>query len=229
MTIKVDLLPTERKGFGIDPMMIVLLLVIIGVSVCFAFYSQKLDGDIEDLKGQIAEVEKEIKQIEASLPVLEERRARIRKLKEQIEMIKSLVHDPLRYANLLQEVAVLLPPNVWLTSLSIEPGSQSLQLNGTAAEVAGRLPLATVAQLMRNLNDSRYFKDASLSSTSETSVDPGDLRGFTFQLQVRYDPQAAATLAPTGLGGGSLPDASGGEDQPAPAPPAEGGAGAVEE
>ncbi len=205
MTIKVDLLPTERKGFGIDPMMIVLLIVIIGASVCFMFYSQKLQGDIDDINTQIADVEKQIKQYEAQLPVLQERRARIRKLEEQIRMIQSLVHDPLRYANLLQECAVLLPPNVWLGSLAIEPGKQSVALNGTAAEVEGRLPLATVAQLMKNLNESRYFRDASLTSTAETQLE--GVRGFTFTLTVRYDPEAAATLPPTGLGQGGA-DAS---------------------
>ena len=211
MTIKVDLLPTERKGFGIDPMMIVLLIVIIGATVCMMSYSQKLQGDIDKKNQEIAEVEKQIKQYEAQLPVLQERRARIRKLEEQIRMIQSLVHDPLRYANLLQEVAVLLPPNVWLENLSIEPGNQSVTFNGTAAEVEGRLPLATVAQLMKNLNESRYFRDASLSSTSEKMTD--DVRGFSFALTVRYDPEAAATLPPTGLGTGGGPDA--GSDTPA--------------
>lgn len=210
MTIKVDLLPTERKGFGIDPMMILLLIVIIGFSVLFMFYSQKLDGQISDIKAEIESVDKQIKQYEAQLPVLQERRARISKLREQIEMIKSLVHDPLRYANLLQEVAVLLPPNVWLDTLSIEPGSQSVKMAGTAAEVAGRLPLATVAQLMKNLNESRYFRDASLSSTSEKGVEGTELTGFSFQMQVRYDPKAAAELAPTGLSSGG-PDAASGD------------------
>ena len=109
------------------------------------------------------------------------------------------------------DVPVLLPPNVWLENLSIEPGNQSVTFNGTAAEVEGRLPLATVAQLMKNLNESRYFRDASLSSTSEKMTD--DVRGFSFALTVRYDPEAAATLPPTGLGTGGGPDA--GSDTPA--------------
>ena len=202
MTIKVDLLPTEKKGFGIDPMVIVMLICIIVATIGFMFYSQKLDGQIANLKTEIETVDKEIKTLEAQLPVLQERRARIAKLREQIEMIKSLVNDPLRYANLLQEVAVLLPPNVWLENLSIDPGKQSVQFDGTAAEVAGRLPLATVAQLMKNLNESRYFNESQLKSTQEVAIKETDARGFTFALTVGYDAKAAAELPPTGLGGG---------------------------
>lgn len=201
MTIKVDLLPTEKKGFGIDPMVIVMLICIIVATIGFMFYSQKLDGQIADLKVEIETVEKEIKTLEAQLPVLQERRARINKLREQIEMIKSLVNDPLRYANLLQEIAVLLPPNVWLDTLSIDPGKQSVSISGVAAEVAGRLPLATVAQLMKNLNESNYFNEASLASTSETTITDTEATGFSFQLSVGYNAKAAAEQPPTGLSG----------------------------
>lgn len=197
MTIKVDLLPTEKKGFRIDPMVIILLLLIIAANVGFAFYGQQLTAKIETKQTEVKKVQDEKKQIEASLPVIEERRARIRKLQEQIEVIKSLVHDPVRYANLLQEVAYVLPPNVWLSNLSIEPGSNSVQMAGNAAEVQGRLPLATVAQLMKNLNESKYFSDASLASTNEANAEGHS--GFSFQLTVHYDPQAAAQLPPTGV------------------------------
>jgi len=197
MTIKVDLLPTEKKGFRIDPMVIILLLLIIAANVGFAFYGQQLTTKIEEKQAEVKRVQDEKKQIEASLPVIEERRARIHKLQEQIDVIKSLVHDPVRYANLLQEVAYVLPPNVYLSSLSIEPGSSSVSMSGSAAEVQGRLPLATVAQLMKNLNESKYFSDATLASTAQGSTDGGP--GFTFQLTVHYDPQAAAQLPPTGV------------------------------
>ncbi len=199
-TIKVDLLPTEKTGFRPDPMIFVWLIVIVGVVVGCMFWSRKLEGDINKTKQQIAQKNKEIQDIEGNLPVLEQSRARIKKLKEQIEVIKSLVYDPLRYANLLQEISVLLPPNVWLNTLSIDPTKQVVSFTGAAAEVPGRLPLETIADLIKNINGSRYFRDASLASTQETRVDPGNLRGFSFSIEAHYDPKAAATLPPTGLG-----------------------------
>jgi len=67
------------------------------------------------------------------------------------------------------------------------------------------LPLATIAQLMRNFNDSAYFRSSTLSSTSETTIEPGDTRAFTFSLTISYDEEKAATEPPTGMGQGSVP------------------------
>ena len=205
MTIKVDLLPTEKKSFGIDPAMIVMFLLIIGAAALMLLYSQRLNTAIENEEARIEQINQEIKQIETKLPRVEEMKNRIQSLKREIKMIKSLVHDPLRYANLLQEVAILLPENVFLDNLSIDPRARQVSISGSAAEVAGRLPLATIAQLMRNFNDSAYFRSSTLSSTSETTIEPGDPRAFTFSLTISYDEEKAATEPPTGMGQGSVP------------------------
>jgi Tfp pilus assembly protein PilN len=205
MTIKVDLLPTEKKSFGIDPAMIVMFLLIIGAAALMLLYSQRLNTAIEGEEAQIEQINQEIKQIETKLPRVEEMKNRIQSLKREIKMIKSLVHDPLRYANLLQEVAILLPENVFLDSLSIDPRARQVNISGSAAEVAGRLPLATIAQLMRNFNDSAYFRSSTLSATSETTIPPGETRAFSFTLNISYDEEKAATEPPTGMGQGSVP------------------------
>jgi Tfp pilus assembly protein PilN len=209
MTIKVDLLPTEKKRFGLDPLVIVLFLVVVLATVGLFFYGQKLTRDIQAKRDQIAQVEAQIKEIEAQLPVLEERQMRIKKLEEQIQIIKTLQYDPLRYANLLTQVTMTLPDNVYLESLAIEPGRTAVTMSGKAAEAGGNLPLGTISNLMKNMNDTEYFRDASLSSASRTSIE-GGYTGFSFQIEVRYDPQAAATKAP------SLPGATAPTPSPSP-------------
>lgn len=203
MTIKVDLLPTEKKSFGIDPAMIVMFLLIVGAAAAMMLYSQSLKTKIEAEEQKIEAINAEIKQIETKLPRVEEMKNRIVSLKREIKMIKSLVHDPLRYANLLQEVAILLPENVYLKNLSIDPRARSVKFDGEAAEVDGRLPLATIAQMMRNFNESAYFRSSTLASTSE--VNNNGIRGFSFSLTITYDEEKAATEPPTGMGQGSVP------------------------
>lgn len=203
MTIKVDLLPTEKKSFGIDPAMIVMFLLIVGAAAAMMLYSQSLKSKIEAEEQRIEAINAEIKQIETKLPRVEEMKNRIVSLKREIKMIKSLVHDPLRYANLLQEVAILLPENVYLSSLSIDPRARVVKFDGEAAEVDGRLPLATVAQMMRNFNESAYFRSSTLSSTTEVKKD--ELRAFKFGLTINYDEEKAATEPPTGMGQGAVP------------------------
>ncbi len=205
MTIKVDLLPTEKKSFGIDPAMIVMFVLIIGFAIAFLVYSNSLSATIEAKTKEIEKINQEIKQIETQLPLIEETKNRIASLKREIKMIKSLVHDPLRYANLLQEVAILLPENVWIGNLSIDPRGNKVSFGGHAAEINNKLPLATIAQMMRNFNDSPYFRTSTLASTNETEVEPDNTRAFDFKIDIIYDPEKAATEPPTGMGATAVP------------------------
>lgn len=214
MTIKVDLLPTEKKQFGIDPAMIVMFLLIVAAGVAMLFRTQNLASQIEDQKAQIEQINQEIKQVESQLPLIDETKNRIANLKREIKMIKSLVHDPLRYANLLQEVAILLPENVWLDDLAINPTNNKVDFSGHASEVVGeRKPLATIADLMRNFNDSQYFTGSSLASATE-SAGEGKASVFSFKLTIDYDPEKAANDPPTGMGKDSVPKAEPDKETP---------------
>lgn len=214
MTIKVDLLPTEKKRFGLDPLVIVLFLFVVLATVAMFMWSKKLENEISLKRNAIAEVEKQIKDLEAQLPVLEERQNRIRKLKEQIQIIKTLVYDPVRYANLLTQITMALPDNVFLESLTIDPSKTQVNMNGKAAEVGGTLPLATISQLMKNLNDTEYFRGASLSSATRDKGSEG-VPSFDFTIDVSYDSQAAADPTKRPLPPGSTPPPAA---TPSPAP-----------
>lgn len=207
MTIKVDLLPTEKKRFGLDPLVIVLFLFVVLATVAMFMWSKKLENEIGIKRNEIAEVEKQIKDLEAQLPVLEERQNRIRKLKEQIQIIKTLVYDPVRYANLLTQITMALPDNVFLESLTIDPSKTQVNMNGKAAEVGGTLPLATISQLMKNLNDTEYFRGASLSSATRNK-NTNDIPSFDFTIDVSYDSQAAADPNKRPMPPGSTPAAT---------------------
>ncbi len=212
MTIKVDLLPTEKKRFGLDPLVIVLFLFVVLATVAMFMWSKKLENEISLKRNAIADVEKQIKDLEAQLPVLEERQNRIKKLKEQIQIIKTLVYDPVRYANILTQITMALPDNVFLESLTIDPSKTSVNMTGKAAEVGGTLPLATISQLMKNLNDTEYFRGASLSSATRDKSMEG-IPSFTFTIDVSYDSQAAADPSKKPMPPGSTPTAA-----PSPAP-----------
>ncbi|MCE7870133.1 hypothetical protein DYH09_07115 [bacterium CPR1] len=206
MTIKVDLLPTEKKRFGLDPLVIVLFLFVVLATVAMFMWSKNLENQISQKRNAIAEVEKQIKDLEAQLPVLEERQNRIRKLKEQIQIIKTLVYDPVRYANLLTQITMALPDNVFLESLTIDPSKTQVNMTGKAAEVGGTLPLATISLLMKNLNDTEYFRGSSLSSA--TREKSGDIPAFAFTIDVAYDPQAAADPSKKPMLPGTTPAAA---------------------
>lgn len=214
MTIKVDLLPTEKKRFGIDPVWIVLVLVIILCTVVFFVYGKSLETNIQNKEQEVHKVEAEINDYRGKLPGIAKIKTENEKLSSQIETIKGLKNDPVRYANLLWEIAEILPSNVWVNSINIEPTQQAVTLTGTAIEYEGQKPLVAIAETMRAFQNSRYFKDATLSSTSTGKFE--SYTSFSFQLETHYD-QSAALKSPDQIAPRTSPSAA---PSGAPASPA---------
>ncbi|MDO5296101.1 MAG: hypothetical protein Q4F00_05570 [bacterium] len=193
MTIKVNLLPTERKKIAFDPLAGILVVLCIACAVGCVFFGQSLQTQINDQENEISKTQAKIKEIEQNLPVIDKLKSDIAKLEDEIKVVESLVYDPVRYGNLLGEVGRVLPSNVYLSSLSVEPSTTSVMINGTAKNTGGTGPLATIAGLMSKMNNSEIFVDASLASTSQTGNET-DGYGFAFSIEARYNPDAAAGL-----------------------------------
>ena len=196
MTIKVDLLPTEKRGFQIDPLVIVLVVFVVATSGAFYYYGQTLEQQIKKIDDDRVVVEGEIKQCETAKKAIEKEREKLAKLERQFQLVKSLMHDPLKYANLMSEVGALLPDTVYIDNLNIEPGANNISFNGTAT---GALPLSIIAATMKNLNESAYFDGTTLQTASRKG-EGQDV--FTFGLSVHFDPLAATDKPPGTKDGG---------------------------
>lgn len=197
MTIKVDLMPTERKRFEFDPMLALMLVVIAICVVLFWLWGIHLERQIASRQAEITVVDQKNEEYKSKVPVIEDLKKKNDQLRSQIFTIKNLRYDPLRYSNLLDEVSMVVPKNSWLSSLTIEPQSGNVVvMSGVAVDVNGMKPLEAIASLMENLQEghSRYFKDAALSSTSMTKVE-GDYIGYTFQIESHYDAEKAGHVA----------------------------------
>ncbi len=197
MTIKVDLLPDEQKKSGFD---FTIVLYFVGLALILAglvFYSQSLQDQIIAVEKDIAEQKTEVDRMKKDLPIIEQTKSRIAELKSQYEQIKGLKNDPRRYANLLQEITMLMPDTVWWDKVSINPATKSMEFSGSSAEILGALPLSTIANYMRDINESTYFSNPIMSTASENETE--DVRGFSFSLNFNYDPELAAQQDPPSL------------------------------
>lgn len=207
MTIKVDLLPTEKRGFQIDPLVIVLFVFVVATSGAFYYYGQTLEQQIKKIDEQRVGVEAEIKQCETAKKAIEKEREKLAKLEQQFQLVKSLMHDPLKYANLMSEVGSLLPDSVFIDNLNIDPGPNNISFSGTAS---GALPLSIVAATMKNFNESAYFDGTVLQSCTRKGKDTEDT--FTFAMTIHFDPNAATDKPP------GTKDTAGAPPVAAPAP-----------
>jgi len=192
MTIKVDLLPTERKKFGFDPVLGFLLVIVLIFTAGFWFYGNTLSTTIESKKAAVLDKENKIKEMESKMPIIEELKKKNAELEQQIKAVKELVYDPIRYANLLEEVSAVLPQNVWISNLNIEPASTSVSFSATAITTGKNRPLESIALLMKNIQGSKILTTPTLSSANQTKIN--NLTGYTFQIEAKYNPEAAAGL-----------------------------------
>lgn len=190
MTIKVDLLDRPGKRMGFDPVMIFLALVIIVFVVFFIYWGKRYDEDITGKKNDIAKFDKKIREIEQKIPDIQKTEKENKALEEQIYAIKQLVYDPIRYRNLLDEIALIMPRNVFIQNLNIEPGNRTMTFSGLAVEIKGEAPLNTISQFMRNIQTSPCFDDANLASTNRTMYEGRTAYGF--QIETHYNPETAA-------------------------------------
>jgi Tfp pilus assembly protein PilN len=200
MAIKVDLLPTERKKFGFDPVIAILVVLIALAVVVFYYFGVKLEKDINDRKEGIKKVEAEIQSLQQQLPIIEKLKKENQELETQINTVKSLRYDPIRYSNLLDEISQLMPKNIWVSSISIEPAQTKLTMSATAAQLPGIRPLESISGFMKSIQKSKYFRSATLSSTSkgQVTVAGNSYVSFGFSLDITYDAAAAEQQNPGG-------------------------------
>jgi Tfp pilus assembly protein PilN len=243
VTIKVDLLPTERKRFEFDPMLALMLVIIAICVVLFWLWGIHLERQIASRQAEITVVDQKNEEYKSKVPVIEDLKKKNDQLRSQIFTIKNLRYDPIRYSNLLDEISMVVPKNSWLNSLSIEPQSgNTVVMSGLAVEWEGMKPIEAIASLMENLQEghSRYFKDASLASTSMSKI-ADFYTAYSFQIESHYDAEKAGQIVakpvtqpvqapvPAPAPGGSQPSAAPVQPGPPAASPGAPPAGQKEE
>ena len=193
MTIKVDLLPNETRGFQLDPLVIVLVVLVLASAGAFYYYGQTVEKKIAETDAERVKVETQIKQDESVKKAIEVERQKLAKLDQQFQLVKNLMHDPLKFANIMSEVGALLPDAVFIDNLNIEPAGSTVSFAGTAS---GALPLSVIAATMKNLNDSAYFDGVNLQSANRKGSSAAGGGEFAFSLSFHYDATAATEKPP---------------------------------
>ncbi len=190
MTIKVDLLDRPGKRMGFDPVVIFLVLVVIVFVVFFVYWGKRYDEMIDAKKQEIEKIDKKIHELEGKIPDIAKQEKENQQLEQEINAIKQLVYDPIRYRNLLDEIAYIMPSNVFVQNLNIEPTNKTLTFGGLAVEVGGKAPLQTISEFMQAIQKSPYFDDAKLANTNRTVYE--DRTAYGFQIETHYNPDEAA-------------------------------------
>lgn len=177
--IRINLLPirqlkkrirllNEVAAFGV--IFVALLAVLFAVNFMMA---RKIDGLKQEIvalnqkKDSYKPILREIEKLQRDKQLLEAKTQTINKLKENSQLT----------VRVLDEIANrTLTSRMWL--LSLRQTGNKLSISGTA------LDNATIAQYMNQLEDSPYFDNAELVSSSQTVVADQKLKSFGLTLNI---------------------------------------------
>ena len=136
---------------------------------------------------EIASTESELQAVRASV---ERERPLLKKISElekhqsiintKINALKSIQISKKRWVVLFENISSVLPPNMWLMSLS-QVGEFNLEMRGTTFD------FSEVAEYMVKLEKQISVQKVSLVSISTTKVDGDEAYSFTLKVELKRD------------------------------------------
>jgi type IV pilus assembly protein PilN len=146
-------------------------LILVATFVLFGAWWSALSGDIADARAEIRSAEDELKKQEVirdEVRAMEERKKRLENINNAITDLQAVKAGPTLY---LDHINVLLPKEMWLTTLTDTAGS--LTISGFS------FSNTAVAQFMKNLEESDQFVNVSLREITQQEVEKESLQQFT--------------------------------------------------
>ena len=177
--IRINLLPIRqiKKRQRLKTEIVAFVASLVVVLVILAGLEFYLGNQISALTGQIATLEQKKKSYQPILNEINKLQKDREALEKKLEVVNNLKTESLLTVRILDEVASRTITNrLWLTSLQ-QTGAR-LQLQGVA------LDNETIAQFMRQLEASEYFRSTDLASSSQAVITGQKLTSFSLSLNV---------------------------------------------
>lgn len=178
--IKVNLLPLDLQEkakerfsvywFGAFPVLVIL--------VCIPFYFIKVK-QIKEVQQKIVEVDAEIATYKGIEAQLAEAKQEVQLIETKINFIKQKKDIQSFWLNAIDRITAVLPADVWLSSISIQP-------NGMTSVVGNTYTYKSVANLLRTLQKTPFLSDVRMSSSSKSYGHGATPDSATFQMSFIY-------------------------------------------
>lgn len=186
LCISINLLPPEYRKTQKDLSWITdrriiwptiaLMAAIVGVYLLNSFTVDTINGLNSELERVRAEVERE-RPLLTKISDLEQKRSVIN---TKINALKSIQVSKKRWVILFENVSSVLPPNMWLTSIS-QLGENELEMKGTTFD------FSEVAEYMVKLEKQISVDKVSLVTITTTKVDGEEAYNFTIKVVLKQD------------------------------------------
>jgi type IV pilus assembly protein PilN len=170
---------------------LILVFVTVGVSGFLWYYQETL---IDDINKNIDDSKAKLNSLKTVINKINDREKKKKRLEEIIKAIGELKRVQRGPARVFDEINVILPPEIWLTSLS-ESGGQ-IRIDGYSFSNLG------IATFMENIKSSRYFFDVELLEIQQTILEGEKVKKFVLNSTLNLSPDDKTLVSRLAKGGG---------------------------
>lgn len=176
MRVEINLLPHREAKRAADIRetiaLLVLGLVVLGGGSFFLGSSAR--SDLELAKSSVAQLQADVERYKPQQELIAKFKTRKQHLQDKLDVIDSLEKARNGPVRVLDEISLRVPDRLWLTSISTR---------GTEIRLKGKsLDTGVVADFLRGLNGSEYFKNVDLEKTEGGELVKG-VRLVNFELR----------------------------------------------
>jgi type IV pilus assembly protein PilN len=169
--IRINLIPVrqvQKRTLG-QQQLILFGLALVGGVVANVYWTSDAQGTLDKRRQQVVKLEGDIKQLERVIGEVNSITQEKKSLEDKLKVLDALEKRRSGPVKMLDDLAQVIPAHVWLTSLDDHGGTLSMSGLGMSND--------DVAEFMRELKHSTYFKDIVLKKVSAL-----DLQGPVSQI-----------------------------------------------
>jgi type IV pilus assembly protein PilN len=188
--IRINLLSTREieaeQGRRKDVVVTVLCLGGVAALCLVVFLYQFFRTTI--LQRQLAALKTEMASMEGAAKEVNDLQIKITALKQKLAVIDDLSKKKVGPVRVMETLSTSAPERLWLTEFKENGGS--LTVTGMAVDNQ------TIADFLKALQSSQYFKDVDLVETVQSQQDKQALKKFAVRSRLLYQPQAEPQKKP---------------------------------
>ncbi len=160
--IRINLLPrAPRRRIAGRPLLEIGIPLV--VLVVLVVWFTVLNRQVVQIRQDIKTTEDQITQLQPEIERVEQLKKQIEDARKKEELLAQLLATQLPASSILTNVRVLIPKDVWLTSLTV-PDTRSFTMEGFA------LSYVAVARLLDNMETAGIFEGMDLSTAERDRI-----------------------------------------------------------
>ncbi len=167
MRMEINLLPHReaRRAADLRESVAVLLLGLVVIGGGVFFTDKSIKSDVAAAEAEVVQLQADIDRYKPQQKLVKKFKKRKKQLQEKLDIIESLEKARNGPVRILDELSSSVPDRLWLTA--IETKGKGIKLKGRS------LDTGVVADFLRSLNASPFFKNVDLDKTSGGKVVQG--------------------------------------------------------